>query len=92
MEYWKLTKKIQGQRFRWYGDVERRGNNYCGKVAQNFIRFGYRNKGRTKLRWNDKIKQGFKESGLKQEDAQGRLLWKSLTHKPDLKKVGTIRK
>ena len=47
--------------------------------------------GRTKLRWEDKIKQDFKKLDLIMEQTQDKFLWKQLTSMPDLKKIETNR-
>ena len=86
-----IEEKVQGQRLRWVGHIERRGEDYCGKVARDFKPTGTRTRGRPNLRWADKVKSDLKELDISLDKALDRNLWKSLTSKPDPKDTGTNR-
>ena len=46
-----VSRKMQEQRLRWYGHVQRRGNDYVGNKIAEMEMQGKRSRGRPKKKW-----------------------------------------
>ena len=71
-----IGKKIQESRLRWFGHVQRRGEDYVGNRVKNMEIEGLRKRGRPKMRWKDKVAEDLREKGWKREETLDRHLWK----------------
>lgn len=78
-----ITEKAQEHRLRWYGHMERRPNDYIGKVVQRMEVEGTRPRGRPRRRWLEVIEDDMKACRVRPRDAQDREKWKCKTRKAD---------
>ncbi|XP_047000687.1 uncharacterized protein LOC124616424 [Schistocerca americana] len=69
-------KKIQKSRLRWYGPLQRKGEEYIGNKVEDIEIEGARRRGRPKMRWKDKISGDLREKGWKKKEAMDRVLWR----------------
>ena len=76
MKVRKISEKITEGRLRWFGHVERRGPEYCAKLTDDVNLEGKRQRGRSSLRRNDKIKEDLKRLGASKEEALNRKKWR----------------
>ena len=67
-----ISKKVQESRWKWYGHVLRREDEYVGKRVMAMEVPGKRRRGRPKRRWLDSIRNDLSERELSREDAQDR--------------------
>ena len=51
-----ISTKLDVNRLRWLGHLERRDDSHITRVAENIIVEGKRNRGRPKLTWKHKVK------------------------------------
>ena len=56
-----ISKKVQESRFKWYGHVLRREDEYVGKRVMAMEVPGKRMRGRPKRRWLDSIRNDLSE-------------------------------
>ena len=68
-----LVDKIQQQRLRWFGHVERMSSERLLLKALHTIVEGKRSKGRQRKRWTDNIKEDLTKEGISMEEANTRL-------------------
>ncbi len=85
MRVTRIGDKLQGQRMRWAGHVERRGDDYPGKSVANVQIDGKRPRGRPARRWQDCVREDLSKLGIGMEDAHDRENWKKLTTVADPK-------
>ena len=78
-----IDEKVRERRMRWFGHVERRDEQYAGKLADQIKPDGKRRRGRPQQRWDDNVKADLKFLGLTREDAQDRAKWRKLTRMAD---------
>ena len=81
----RMGEKIQGERLRWFGHVERRDEDHVVKRAHGIVAPGKRRKGAPLRRWMDCVKADMKELGIEKELAQDRSRWRRATHMADPK-------
>ena len=84
-----ISEKIQGARLRWFGHIERRDENYVGKVAANIHIDGKRNRGRPRTSWRSTVCKDLKQLGIEAELALKRKQWREETLMADPKSTGT---
>ena len=84
-----VSEKVQGNRLRWFGQVERREPDYCVKAAEQIKIPGKRRRGTPMLMWKWKIKNDMKDLGLNQAMALDRELWRRKTFMADPTTNGT---
>ena len=65
-----IAEKIQGNRLRWFGHVERRGDAYVGKIAADVHLEGKRSRCKPKTTWASKLRDDLKQVGADKEVAQ----------------------
>ena len=80
-----LGQKLQAQRLRWFGHVERRGDDHVCKQVQKIKVQGTGKRGRPSKSWKECILADMKSRGVQKEDALDRTKWKELTHAADPK-------
>ena len=78
-----MGEKITASRLRWFGHIERREEDYCGKVVDRLELKGKRKRGKPHLRWNDRMADDLKRIGATRNDAQERETWRRLICMPD---------
>ena len=75
----KIEDKLRAQRLRWFGHVERRDNDYCGKLASNVqVQGGKRKIGGQRRRWRDVIKNDMITCETSKNIAQDRDAWRKM--------------
>ncbi|XP_046980494.1 uncharacterized protein LOC124545591 [Schistocerca americana] len=81
-------KEIQESRLRWYGHLQRKGEECIGNRVEDIEGAGRR--GRPKMRWKDKISSDLMEKGWKKEEAMDEYYGGegSRRAKPTLRDVG----
>ena len=70
--------KVREARLRWFGHVLRRDSEYIGRRMLSFELPGRRPRGRPKRRFMDVVKVDMKVVGVREEDAEDRVRWRSL--------------
>ena len=78
MKVTEVSKKIQGQRLRWFGHVERREEEDQLKRVANMQIPGRRRRGRPKTRWKDYVQRDMREAGVTPDQALDRNNWRKL--------------
>ena len=58
------SKKVQGSRLRWYGNVMRRNEEYVCRKMMRMIPLRKRWRGRMKKRWSDCVEKDMKDKGV----------------------------
>ena len=86
-----IDEKVRERRMRWFGHVERRDEQYAGKLADQIKPDGKRRRGRPQQRWDDNVKADLKFLGLTREDAQDRAKWRKLTCMADPRSTSPSR-
>ena len=77
------TYPVQESRFKWYGHVLRREDEYVDKRVMGMEVPGKRRRGRPKREWMDSIRNDLSERELSREDAQDRPRCRRLTRHID---------
>ena len=72
MKVGEISKKVQESRWKWYGHILRREDEYVGKRVMAMEVPGKRRRGRPKRRWLDSIRNDLSERELSRDDAQDR--------------------
>ena len=70
-----LQDKIGEGRLKWYGHVQRRGEEYVGGRVER-VAVGRRRQGRSKRRMHDCYQEDMREVLATQEDTQNRERWR----------------
>ena len=70
--------KVREARLRWFGHVLRRDSEYIGRRILSFELPGRRPRGRPKRRFMDVVKVDMKVVGVREEDAEDRVRWRTL--------------
>ncbi|KAK6737445.1 hypothetical protein RB195_019880 [Necator americanus] len=78
-----VTEKIKEARVRWFGHVLRREENSVAKTALKLEVSGVRPRGRSKIRWLDRVKLDMIDARLCTADAMDRTKWKTRSRKAD---------
>ena len=78
-----VSEKVQGNRLRWYGHVQRRDHDYCGKVAEQINIEGKRRRGRPLMTWHSKLTHDLKEHDLLPDMVHDRCAWRQKILKVD---------
>ena len=78
-----VSEKVQGNRLRWYGHVQRRDSDYCGKLAEQITIPGKRRRGRPLMTWHGKLTNDMKENDLLPDMVHDRSAWRSRILKAD---------
>ena len=71
----KIKKFLRKKRLRWFGHVERMGNERAPVKAKNFVVEDSKN-GQPKKRWKKVVEKHMLMRGLIRTDAQDRFLWR----------------
>ena len=89
-----ISRKVREIRFKWYGHVLRRNEEYVGKRVMRMDVEGRRRKGRPKRRWKDSVNVDLREKGLSGEQKHNRAVWRQLVTyiDPALKRCGGRRR
>ena len=70
-----LKVRCRQARLRWFGHVERRGEEHVLRYAWNMDVPGKRKSGRPRRKLKDNIEEDTRVVGVRREDAQERELW-----------------
>ena len=71
-----ISKKVMESRWRWYGHVKRRDDNYVGRRVLEIELPGKRKVGRPKRRFMNAGKEGILEVGVTEEEVHDRRNWR----------------
>ena len=77
-----LSGKLRETRFRWYGHVLRRDEEYVGQQTRRMV-VGTRGRGRPKRRWMDCVREDLRVAGVLEKDALDRPNWRRRIHTSD---------
>ena len=75
----RIGEKLRGERLRWFGHVKRREESYIGRRMMKIEIPGKRTRGWPRRRWNDNIKEDVKKAGVREEEAEDRVRWRTVT-------------
>ncbi|KAK4881021.1 hypothetical protein RN001_004340 [Aquatica leii] len=78
-----ITRIIKAKRMKWYGHVQRRGNEAIIKKIMKWNPLNTGQRGRPKLRWEDQVINDIKKMGITRakEKMQDRKEWQKITEK-----------
>ena len=74
----RLRMKMREGRFRWYGHVMRRDQEYVGRKLMEKELPGKRRRGRPKKRFLDVVKEDSGEIGAKETNVENRKVWRMM--------------
>ena len=88
IKYENIVRHIKSKRLSWLGHVERMPNERVVKTIYKWKPYATRPKGRSRLRWEDDVRNDLKKMGVKnwKQRVQERKQWKDIieqakTHK-----------
>ena len=74
----KIMEIVRQGRLRWFGHLERKGNDDWVSACRNYVVPGPKSKGRSRKTWDECVRYDLRSGGLNPQWAQNRSMWKSL--------------
>ena len=74
----KIMEIVRQGRLRWFGHLERKGNDDWVSACRNYVVPGSKSKGRSRKTWDECVRYDLRSGGLNPQWAQNRSMWKSL--------------
>ena len=74
-----IADKVKGRRLQWFGHIERRPDDYVGKMVNKMRAPTKKRQGGQPMTWRRCINGDMRELGIMKELAEDREQWKKLT-------------
>nr|XP_043616061.1 uncharacterized protein LOC122587978 [Erigeron canadensis] len=76
LEVGSIINKLREERLRWFGHVRRRDQAAPPRRAESIHVDGVRRRGRSKMRWEERLAKDLKELGLSEDMTSDRTAWR----------------